>query len=81
MKLTAALGVLLLISGLAATHAQSKPNPACTIMRIDGAAILLKCDGQLRSFALSMPGTERTPVAVFRLDRGHGDATLERWLQ
>ncbi len=29
-------------------------------MRMDGAALLQKCDDQLQSFALSMKGTERT---------------------
>jgi hypothetical protein len=43
-------------------HAERIAKPVCQVIRTDGAAILQKCDGQLRSFALSMNGTERTAV-------------------
>jgi hypothetical protein len=58
----AALSVLLLISGLTSAHAEQVARPVCKIMRIAGAAFLQQCDSQLRSFALSMSGTERTAV-------------------
>jgi hypothetical protein len=57
-----ALGVLLLIFGFAPAHAERAAKPVCKIIRIAEAAFLQQCDGQLRSFALSMPGTERTAV-------------------
>jgi hypothetical protein len=57
-----ALSVLLLISGLSFAHADQVAKPACKIMRIAGAAFLQQCDDRLSSFALTMPGTERTPA-------------------
>jgi hypothetical protein len=59
-KRVAALAVLLLLSGLTSAHAQAKP--ACKLMRIADAALLQRCGDRLSSFALTMPGTERTPV-------------------
>jgi hypothetical protein len=59
-KRVAALGVLLLLSGLTSTRAEAKP--ACKVIRITGAAFLQQCDDQLSSFALTMNGTERTAV-------------------
>jgi|SRR6476620_646231 hypothetical protein len=58
----AALGVLLFISGLTFAHAERVAKPRCKIVRMAGAAFLQQCDDQLRSFALSMSGTERTAV-------------------
>jgi hypothetical protein len=55
------LGVLLMISGLAPAHADRYVAP-CKVLRAEGAAILQQCGRELRSFALSMDGTERTPV-------------------
>jgi hypothetical protein len=62
MRRVAALGVVLLVSGLTSAHAAPTVKPACRIMRMDGAALLQKCGDQLHSFALSMKGTERTAV-------------------
>jgi hypothetical protein len=57
----AGLALLLLVSGLHTAQAERLDNkPACTIVRIDAAAFLERCAAQLRSFVLSMPGTERT---------------------
>src|ERR1700730_2937824 len=56
----AALGVLLLMFGLTTAHAEQ--GPPCKTIRADGAAFLQQCSGRLRSFALSMQGTERTAV-------------------
>jgi hypothetical protein len=61
-KWVAALNVLLLISGCTGAHAERAAKPVCKIIRIAEAAFLQQCDRQLRSFALSMPGTERTAV-------------------
>ena len=55
-----ALVVLLLISGFAPAAAERLGKPVCKIVRTADAALLQQCDRQLRSFALSMPGTERT---------------------
>jgi hypothetical protein len=55
------LGVLLLISDFAPAHADRYTAP-CRVLRADGAAILQQCGRELRSFALSMNGTERTAV-------------------
>jgi hypothetical protein len=55
----AALGVLLLISSFAPAHAD--PTDPCKTIRAEGAAFVQLCGGsRLRSFSLSMPGTERT---------------------
>ena len=55
------LAVLLLVAGLAPAHAE-RVSP-CKTIRAEGAAILQLCGGaRLRSFALSMQGTERTAV-------------------
>jgi hypothetical protein len=56
------LGVLLLVASLDPAHADRIAKPVCRIMRIADAAFLQQCDRQLRSLALSMPGTERTAV-------------------
>jgi hypothetical protein len=57
-----ALAVLLPVTGFAPAHADRVAKPVCKIIRVADAAFLQQCDRQLRSFALSMPGTERTPV-------------------
>jgi hypothetical protein len=62
MMRVATLGVVLLASSLTSAHAATTAKPACEIVRMDGAALLQKCGEQLRSFALSMKGTERTAV-------------------
>jgi hypothetical protein len=56
------LGVLLLVASLAPARAERAAKPVCKIIRTADAAFLQQCDRQLRSFALSMPGTERTAV-------------------
>lgn len=56
------LGVLLFTFGFAPAHAERVAKPLCKIIRIADAAFLQQCDRQLRSFALSMPGTERTAL-------------------
>jgi hypothetical protein len=56
------LAVLLLVASLAPARAERVAKPVCKIIRIADAAFLQQCDRQLRSFALSMPGTERTAV-------------------
>jgi hypothetical protein len=58
----ATLSVLLVISCLTSAYAEQVAKPACKIMRMAGAAFLQQCGDQLRSFALSMSGTERTAV-------------------
>jgi hypothetical protein len=62
MRRVAALGVVLFLSALTSAQAAAAAKPACRIMRMEGAALLQKCDDQLQSFALSMKGTERTAV-------------------
>jgi hypothetical protein len=56
------LAVLLLVAGLAPARAERVAKPVCKIIRIADAAFLQQCDRRLHSFALSMPGTERTAV-------------------
>lgn len=56
------LVVLLLVAGLAPAHAQRLQMEPCKVLRRDGAAVLQHCGRELRSFALSMNGTERTAV-------------------
>jgi hypothetical protein len=58
----AALGALLLVSGSDPAHAERAVESGCKILRTAEAAFLQQCDRQLRSFALSMPGAERTAV-------------------
>ncbi|MEA2912171.1 MAG: hypothetical protein QOJ15_4252 [Bradyrhizobium sp.] len=54
--------VLLLVAGLAPARAQRVQMEPCKVLRRDGAAILQQCGRELRSFALTMDGTERTAV-------------------
>jgi hypothetical protein len=54
------LGVLLLVAGLAPARAERVHIEPCKVLRANGAAILQQCGRELRSFALSMNGTERT---------------------
>jgi hypothetical protein len=55
------LGVSLLVASFAPAHAE-RVSP-CKTIRAEGAAFLQLCGGaRLRSFALSMQGTERTAV-------------------
>jgi hypothetical protein len=56
------LSGLLLVAGLAPAHAERVHMEPCKVLRMDGAAILQQCGWELRSFALSMNGTERTAV-------------------
>jgi hypothetical protein len=55
------LAVLSLVASLAPARADRIIEP-CKVLRADGAAILQQCGRELRSFALSMTGTERTAV-------------------
>jgi hypothetical protein len=56
------LAVLLFVASLAPAHAERVHEERCKVLRADGAAILQQCGRELRSFALSMDGTERTPI-------------------
>jgi hypothetical protein len=56
------LAVLLLVASLAPAHAERAQMEPCKVLRMDGAAILQQCGRELRSFALSMDGTERTAI-------------------
>lgn len=58
-RLAVALGLMLLISDPAEIYAEQTEK--CRIIRVEGAAFLAKCGTSLRSFALLMENTKRTP--------------------